>query len=428
MKIAKKLLEKLKHNFLLKLLSVFIAFVMWMVVINTEDPVIQVTIRDVAVSMMNQQVIVDSGKIPEVLSGETVDVVVQARKSICDKLTREDIIAVADFEKLSITNTVPIEVSVKNYNDNEADIIRGQNQFVKLSLDDFETKEFRVKVVVTGEPREGYVVASNVASPNVITVSGSKTQLSKIKDVIVTVNAAGRFDEFSSSVRPVAIDGNGDTVPDDKITISTEAITVNTLIYATKELTVEVEVTGETHEDYEITGISVQPAKVLVAGLREELKLLPTVITKQIDVEGATSAVEANLYILDLIDKELMSIIAVDDGTVAVKIDVERQQTETKAFMPSYISFKGGNDSIVAELIDIDQRVIRVQGRKDVLSDITSVSLGACIDISEYTEEGVYSQVPVVFESISGIKVLTEVKAEIKITDKTVKQAEKANK
>ncbi len=417
MKIAKTLLEKLKHNFLLKVLSVFIAFLMWMAVINTEDPVIQTTIKNVPVTIQNQNVIMESGKIPEILSGETIDVVVQARKSICDKLTRDDIIAIADFEKLSITNTVPIDVSVKNYNVNEADIVRGQNQYVKLSLDDFQTKEFRVKVLVNGEPREGYVVASNVASPNVITVSGSKTQLSKIKDIIVTVNATDRHDEFSSIVQPVAIDGNGDIVPDDKIAISTDSITVNTLIYATKELTVNVELLGQPHEDYEITGVSVQPTKVHVAGLREELKLIPTVITKQIDVEGATASVEANINVLDLIDKELMSIIVVDDGTLAIKVDVERQQTEQKVLPANYITIKGLDKNLTADIVSIDQHMIRIQGTREALSDLTALSLGAYIDLSEFTEAGEFQTIPVVFDTMYGMKVLTEVTANVKITE-----------
>lgn len=417
MKFAKKLLEKLKHNFFLKLLSLFVAFIMWMVVINTEDPLTVATIRDVPVEILHKQTILEGGKIPEILDGETIDVVVQARKSICDKLTKEDIVAVADFEKLSITNTVPIDVSVNNFSDSDVEIIRGQNQFVKLSLDDFETKEFRVKVVTTGDPRNGYVVASNVASPNVITVSGSKTQLSKITDVYVTIDATDRYDEFTSTLRPVAVDGNNEIVSQDKIDISTDLITVRTLIYATKEVLVNVKLSGEPHEDYEVTGISVQPNKLVVAGLREDLRELPSVLTTEINVEGATNTVEANLNILDLVDKDLISIIAVGDSTVAVKIDIEKQQTEQRLLPSTDIAIQKLNDKFAAQVTKVDPRMIRIQGKRDALIDLTAMALGAYVDLSEIEAPGDYENVPVVFETMFGIKVLSEVTVNVTVTE-----------
>ncbi len=418
MKFAKKLLEKLKHNFLLKLLSLFVAMLMWMAVINTEDPMTVVTIKDVPVTILNKQVILDSGKIPEILDGESINVVVQARKSICDKLTRDDIVAIADFEKISIANTVPIEVSVDNHDDRDVEIVRGQNQFVKLSLDDFQTKEFRVKVVTVGDPRTGYVVASNVASPNVVTVSGSKTQLSKITDVIVTINATDRYDEFASMVTAVAIDGNNDTVSADKIVISTDSINVRTLVYRTRELAVDVKLQGEPHEDYEITGVSVQPARVTVAGRQEDLDKLPAVIYKEINVEGATTTVEANLNVIDLIDRELVSIISVDDGTVAVKVDIEKQQTEQKLLPATEIKFRNLPEGLEAQIISMDTRMIKVQGKRDALESLTAEILGPYIDFSGIEEAGEYENIPVMFEPMLGIKVLTELHAKVVITEK----------
>ena len=120
--------ERVSHNFGLKLLSVMLAALLWLVVINSQDPVETVTFEDIPVTIINEEALTAKDKIPEVVEGDSVSVVVEARRSICDKLTKADIEAVADFEKVSVTDAVPIEVSVKGYSEREVEIVRGMNQ------------------------------------------------------------------------------------------------------------------------------------------------------------------------------------------------------------------------------------------------------------------------------------------------------------
>ena len=109
--------EKVTHNLGLKLLSVALAALLWLVVINSQDPVETVTFEDVPVTIINEDALTAKDKIPEVVEGDTISVVVEARRSICEKLTRADIIAEADFEKISVTDAVPIDVSVRGYSE-----------------------------------------------------------------------------------------------------------------------------------------------------------------------------------------------------------------------------------------------------------------------------------------------------------------------
>ena len=64
--------EKVTHNFGLKLLSVGLAALLWLVVINSQDPVETVTFEDIPVTIINEASLVAKDKIPEIVEGDTI--------------------------------------------------------------------------------------------------------------------------------------------------------------------------------------------------------------------------------------------------------------------------------------------------------------------------------------------------------------------
>ena len=265
--------EKLTNNFGLKLLSLFLAFLLWSGVINSQDPLQTATFEDVPVTVINEDSLAAKDKIPEIIEGETITVVVEARRSICDSLTKADIVAVADFEKISITDAVPIEVSVNGYTEREVEIVRGLNQMMKLSLEDSVSKDFRVKIATSGDPQSGYVTGDMVASPNVITLTGSKTQIDNIKEVVMVVDITGIANERQIHGVPVIYDMDGDVVSNTKVTLSTSSIKVTVPVLATKSVKLNVITTGNPAEGYEVTNVSYQPQYVTIAGTAVDLLL-----------------------------------------------------------------------------------------------------------------------------------------------------------
>ena len=101
------------NNLGLKLLAVLIAIITWLVVMNISDYTVTKTISGITVMTENGNAIESLGKVYDVSSGKTVDIVVKGPRSVVDSLTIEDFVAKADLSKLSITNTVTITVEEK---------------------------------------------------------------------------------------------------------------------------------------------------------------------------------------------------------------------------------------------------------------------------------------------------------------------------
>lgn len=380
--------EKLTNNFGLKLLSVFLAYLLWAGVINSQDPRETVIFEDIPVTIINEESLTAKDKIPEVIEGETVTVSVEARRSICSSLTKADIIAVADFEKISLTESVPIEVSVRGYSEPEVEIVRGQNQFMKLSLDESMTKEFRVKIATSGVPETGYVTGDMVASPNMITLTGSKTQISNIKEVVLVVDITGISNERQVYGVPVIYDKNGEVVSNSKVTMSTSSVRVNIPVLKTKNVKINVITTGTPAEGYEVSSISYQPQSVQVAGSAVELLLLGNEIKAYCDITGATDAVEKNYDISSLWNEDLTSLRLVDEEELAVTVTMKAYEEKVMEITTDNIEIFGLQDGLKAEIIKIGQNQIRVRGNQAKLKATTLETLSPYIDLSEYAKPG----------------------------------------
>lgn len=129
----KKVKDKLLNNLGIKILSLILAFFFWVVIVNSQDPVDTRTIEDVPVSIINVEKAELEGT-PEVIDEGTVDVVVKARRSICDKLSAENFVATADITKIYLSDSIPVDVVMVGYEENEVEIIRIIDQVIKVKL------------------------------------------------------------------------------------------------------------------------------------------------------------------------------------------------------------------------------------------------------------------------------------------------------
>ena len=117
--------KHLGNNLGLKLLSVFVAILIWLMVVNVDDPEktkafvipeqrIQMTNVEEAQASAEQNQ--DGKKVYSVVRDDdesgNVTVYVTARRSVLDKITSADITVSANMQNMTLQNTVPYEVTV----------------------------------------------------------------------------------------------------------------------------------------------------------------------------------------------------------------------------------------------------------------------------------------------------------------------------
>lgn len=104
--------SKWMNNLGLKVISLVVAFILWLVIINTTDPIITKKFTDIPVQIINENVITSLNQVYEVEDGDMVDVIVKGKRSFVEELTNDDFSASADLSKLSTVNTAGIQVKL----------------------------------------------------------------------------------------------------------------------------------------------------------------------------------------------------------------------------------------------------------------------------------------------------------------------------
>ena len=363
--------QTLMKNFGLKVISLLLAIISWIVIINIQDPVETGKFTDIPVQIINEEMVQEKDKIPVTIEGDKVDVVVEARRSILDNLSEADFQAIADFSKISFMEAVPIEITLPNYSEEEVAIIRGNDQMMKLILDNYVTKSFNFEIRMEGEAAEGYIAGEAVVSPNVIQISGAETVVSKINEVALDVMLKEDYSDFVAEAKPQIYDIYGNLVDTSKLELSVEKVTVNVPILHTKTVKLKVVPTGTLLENHEIIETLIAPETVMIAGAQADLAKISQLYRLEIDVTGLSGTIERNIEIEKVLQEKSPNVQVVGDVSTAVTIDIQPYETWKYDIPEEIIRFINVPDGCEVKILSMKQSEISLTGPQSRLQEIT---------------------------------------------------------
>ena len=217
--------RKLTDNLSLKIMSVAIAIVVWLIVVNIDNPVgtNYYTITDV--ELINKEYVESSDTIGKMCMPEenqdSVKVAITASKKVRDRIRLSDITAVADLQQAVSLDTdpvmVPITVTCLASGVLPSDIkVTPQN--LTVNLDEKETQEFVVNVSKGDtKPGKDYEVGSLTASPEKIRITGPKTLVNKIDKVNATIALDGNTEDYTQEVNLTIYDKNQEALSESEM-------------------------------------------------------------------------------------------------------------------------------------------------------------------------------------------------------------------
>ena len=405
------------ENIGLKLGSVVIAIILWILVVYTYDPA-ATTNFNLGVDIINGDSIASSGKVYEVIEGDTITIRVKANASLIKSLKASDFKATADVSKLSPTYHANIDV-VCTKSDNVEITIIGSAKLLAVKLEDLVSKQFPVTIEKSGEPESGYYVGETIASPNLISVSGGKKSVEKISVVKVKADVNGANSLFYADGIPKAYDADGNEITTGSLKFSDNPVKVAVNVYKTKNVSIVVEAQGEPYKGYSVQDINYEPKTVTVAGPDQVLSKLSS-IKLPLNVEGEITDIEVSINLSDYIKE---GVYLVDkDVLVNAKCNIVRLGTKEFELLPSDISLNNKSDKFNYEFVDTEKIKVTISGLSEKLKNIEVSDLAPYVDLSNAKEAGDYSY-KVKFREIDGVKIestgAVTVKAS-KISDSTI--------
>ncbi len=321
---------KLTDNLFLKILSVLVAVVLWMVVVNINDTV-KTESYPMEVALLNTEVVTGNGKVFWVEDGTNmVKVKVRARESVLEKLSPTDFILTADMEKdLKYDSLVGITVECRNKNIIADEDISLSRSNVTVHIEDAATEQFQIRVTYTGNPNDGMIVGSLLPEQTIIKVTGPVSIVEKIKKVEAVVDVTGLP---GTSVRNCALkfyDGADNPIDTTYLNYAgkSNGIDVTVSMLNKKSVPLVFSYMGTPAENYEVSSIQWKPEYIEIASNPTVLSGITSLEIPQevINVEGIDEELQ---MVVDITPYLPSGVILTDEDSASVLVIVELEYVE----------------------------------------------------------------------------------------------------
>lgn len=433
--------RKLTDNLSLKIMSVAIAIVVWLIVVNIDNPVgtNYYTITDV--ELINKEYVESSDTIGKMCMPEenqdSVRVAITASKKIRDRIRLSDITAVADLQQAVSLDTdpvmVPITVTCLASGVLPSDIkITPQN--LTVNLDEKETQEFVVNVSKGDtKPGKDYEVGSLTASPEKIRITGPKTLVNKIDKVNATIALDGNTEDYTQEVNLTIYDKNQEALSESEM--NSLRIENNAKVVVTAKLwkirtgvKIAAGYVGTPAGGYQVGSVKTVPDTISVAGNTEGLESLSendnmiTIPADRIDISGESKDVERKISLKNLLpDNVKLTSDSSEDVWVTVSILPVGSQEFNLPTKNIEVKNKPDNLQVTFETAQI---ALRIKSESEDLEDLNiNEDVKAEIDLKD-KEAGNY-KVPVKLSLPDGYEMVEDVYTEVVISPASVSDESK---
>jgi len=281
------MIEKIKNNWLWKIVALLIAFVLWLVVVNYDDPYIKKTFNNVVVEKRNELAITAQDQAIEYKEGESISVTLGGKRSIIERLTFSDIKAYADLGKVSITNTVDIVIQVSD----QLDILEKKPNNMQISLEPIIKSLKDIQVTYVGELESDYIRLNPVIIPNQIEITGPQSQLARVSEVRVAIRIDNAYDDVTVYVTPQIIDSVGREILG--LEVSNNQIQVKVPIQKIKTVPVVFQTVGNLNAAFRLVTMELEMKEIIVRGEPDILENFTELVVPNIDLSTFNQETES---------------------------------------------------------------------------------------------------------------------------------------
>lgn len=423
--------KSLMNKSTLKILSLLIAILIWVVVKNVQDPMLVKVITRIPVTIVNESYLASKLEVPLLIEGQdTVNVKVKGRESVVKELAREDFTAVADMTQIISMETtprmVPVKVSCEGLLDSDISVTPGN---IQVDIEK-QTSVEKIIAVNTGDtvPDKNYEVGVLKANPEKVTISGPESIVNKIDRVVAMVDVSDRKEtrtELDSELK--IYDKNQDELSEKQLSyldlkeIRNNKIKVTAEFWkAQNKISLKAESSGSPKHGYQVSEIKLVPDTISIAGTDEALQKLAEagntleIPGSMIDVSGKSSDFEVNIDLTELLPENTKLARDLNSSVIAtVKIlpynsqDFELPATQIQTEnIPEDMDLVFGQEKIT----------VRLKGKDEDLKNLKPETVQMKIDLKGY-KEGEYT-VPVTVTLPGGYELVDEIAVKVKLVAK----------
>lgn len=291
----------LLHNYILKILSLFIAVLIWGYVLLLSNPIIE-KVFSVNLEYQNLNpsytVVTSNNKISLKLKGAT---------SKIQKIKSEDIHAIVNLKGVKEgTYEKKVEVITPQFTE-----LVSKNISVPLKLVSYEEKIFPIEINIQGKPAKNYRLGTPNITPKVTKVYGPKDSIQNVKSVKGNLSINNQKESILTTVSLKAYDDSGTEVKD--ATLQPDLVKVWLPVeyeLKSKYVVIIPSIWGNPSANYYLNSIKIKPNFIKITGQDTNIDAIENIRTERISINGIRNdfSKEVSLEIPDNVNTEIKRV------------------------------------------------------------------------------------------------------------------------
>ena len=365
------------------LLSIFVAFGLWLYVVTNVSQGDDKTFYNIPVVMEGESVLNERNLMITSVSTKNVSMHLSGTRSNLNKVNSGNITVKVDLSSirepgeniaLSYTPSYPGDVP------SNAFVVESQNPSrIYVNVDYRRTKEIPVEIKWTGTRSESclYDTENAMLDNSTVTIVGPAAVADQISRAVIEVDLTNRMESMSESFRYTLCDEEGNPVNAEQITTSVEEVRVDLQIQRIKVVTLTADLIyggGATEQN---TTVEIEPKTIRVSGSEAALA----------DVGDIYSVGTINLAELEKVSNTLTYTVTMPEGVTnqtgvsEVTVTVTFTGLKTKDFIIDNIQPINVPQGLDAEIINANL-MVKVRGPASQIDKLTEEDITAVVDFS----------------------------------------------
>lgn len=325
------MINKLKNNSKIKIISLLSAMVLWMYVMAIVDPEETKLFENIPVTITNKNELNERDLVIYPEQDLTTNIYVTGKLSNLKKVTKDDINVYGQINNpLEGNNEIYLKVSTSqrvNYD--------FKNPVMIVTLEKIISEDKSIKVDITGSGKnnvDNIMLQDNIDK---VSVSGPRSLVNKVKRVVGTVKVNGELNDFSQSIKLEPVDANGKVV--EGIELEKDSVNVNITLLTQKTVPITLKLSDNSESGVNYT---MSQNTVTIKGKKDIVDSINDIETQPVKLSEILPGTSKDIYL------QVPSGITIETKYITIKKNSEENAVAEYTYTAKNIEIRNNTENI----------------------------------------------------------------------------------
>ena len=336
------MINKLKYNSKIKIISLLSAMVLWMYVMAIVDPEETKLFENIPVTITNKNELNERDLVIYPEQDLTTNIYVTGKLSNLKKVTKDDINVYGQINNpLEGNNEIYLKVSTSqrvNYD--------FKNPVMIVTLEKIISEDKSIKVDITGSGKnnvDNIMLQDNIDK---VSISGPRSLVNKVKRVVGTVKVSGESNNFSQSIKLEPVDANGKVV--EGVELEKDSVDVNIILLAQKTVPITLKLSDNSESGVNYT---MSQNTVTIKGKKDIVDSINNIETQPVKLSEILPGTSKDIYL------QVPSGITIETKYITINKNSEENTLEEYTYTAKDIEIRNNTENIDKSKIKIPNSI-----------------------------------------------------------------------